>query len=216
MLSGAVPQITRKISCYRTMSSKHYHDNFTEGNTTTCGLDAIIQLLTVNRPDKWLKTNSYTVDMEENNRGVRTIFSDFILPLFSIITYLMDVGSDIWLAATYAQAGHWWWFGWTITFVVITGLVMAAVGWLHLNDDKENNPLYIANPVLRVFVTILVMFSLTSPVLGWVYYQPLKGFFAHFVRIKEFWIYCGPSFLYKNERLFQYRGVKGFIFDVKI
>ena len=107
----------------------------------------------------------------DNKRGYFTIFSDFILPLFSIITYLLDVGSDIWLAASYAQAGHWWWFGWTTSFVVITGLLMAIAGWGHLNDE-DDDLLYIANPVLRVFVTIVVMFSLTGPVLGWVYYQP--------------------------------------------
>ena len=97
--------------------------------------------------------------------GFSDIFSDFFLPIFSIVTYIFDVGSDLWLAISYARGGHWWWCGWTVLFVVMSALAMAYVSYVYLSDE-EDNLLYITNPVLRVFAMIVVAFSLTSPVLG--------------------------------------------------
>ena len=96
------------------------------------------------------------------------IFSDIILPIFSIVTYVVDIGTDLWLVAKYAQAGHWWWLGWTLAFIVLTAFMFTAF-FFCLFDEHENNILS-TNPVLRVFVCIIVGCSLTYPVMGWVYH----------------------------------------------
>ena len=93
-------------------------------------------------------------------------FIDFTLPIFGIVTYIFDVGSDIWLAVTYAQAGQWWWFGWTITFVIITGLVMAGFAFMYLFRWGWDDPLPTENLIVHIFVFIVVACSLTSPILG--------------------------------------------------
>ena len=96
------------------------------------------------------------------------IFSDIILPIFSIVTYVVDIGTDLWLVAKYAQAGHWWWLGWTLAFIVLTAFMFTAF-FFCLFDEHENNILS-THPVLRVFVCIIVGCSLTYPVMGWVYH----------------------------------------------
>ena len=122
--------------------------------------------------EKCPKHDAPRSDRERENSpcdcGLSAVFIDFFLPIFSIVTYLCDVGSDIWLAITYGQAGHWWWFGWTIMFVVVTALMMAYYARKDLR--VADFPFNISNRTLREFVWIVVSFSLTGPAFGWVYH----------------------------------------------
>ena len=137
----------------------------TSAKQTHPTLPTSVQLLPTIIVDTAASASTHTSCGCVHKRTFSEIFSDFVLPIFSIITYVCDVGSDIWLAISYAQAGHWWWSGWTITFVVITAFVMAFFGFGYLADG-ENNPVEIDNPILFWFVWIVLTFSLTSPVLG--------------------------------------------------
>ena len=113
-------------------------------------------------------------------RYLAEIVIDFILPIFSIGTYVADVGSDIWLAVIYAKSGDFWWFGWTLTFVVVAGLVTGCLsfGFIDYNED-ENDPLYITNPVLRLFVNIVATLSLLLPIKLWVYFKGEQSAFYY-------------------------------------
>lgn len=49
---------------------------------------------------------------------------DVVVALFSIIFYLLDIGSDSWLAWTYYNQGRWTYFGLTLAFLCVPSLVM--------------------------------------------------------------------------------------------
>ena len=117
-------------------------------------------------------------DMSIGNDGghdygcsLSVVFMDFIVHIISIITYVTDIGSDIWLVVVYAQSGHWWWFGWTLAFVVVAGLALAIANVKDCELEDKYDPLHITHSSLRWVVKIVVMFSLTLPIVGWVYYQ---------------------------------------------
>ena len=108
------------------------------------------------------------------------IVIDFILPIFSIGTYVADVGSDIWLAVVYWQSGDFWWCGWTLTFVVVAGLVTGCVSlWILGDTEWVDDPLYISDPVLRRFVNIVAVLSLLQPIKLWVYFKREQSAFYH-------------------------------------
>ena len=127
-------------------------------------------------------------------RYLKEIVIDFILPIFSIGTYVADVGSDIWLAVIYAQSGDFWWFGWTLTFVVVAGLVTTfmSLAVIHGVED-DDDPLYITNRVLRWTVNIVATLSLLLPIKLWVYFKREQSAFYHikFVLCPCIWITFG-------------------------
>ena len=69
---------------------------------------------------------------DETNQITRQAATDtfsclyFFLDVFSIVTYLVDVGSDIWVAYLYYRDGDWWWFSLTVTFIISPCLLMSA------------------------------------------------------------------------------------------
>ena len=61
----------------------------------------------------------------ENKDGEwNNCFSTFCI-LFSITTYLVDVGTDVYLAWKYATDEHWWYFALTLIFIILPGFVMS-------------------------------------------------------------------------------------------
>ena len=50
-----------------------------------------------------------------------------ILSLFGVVSYISDVGSDIWLALDYLMIGHIRWGAWTAAFVCISLLVQCLI-----------------------------------------------------------------------------------------
>ena len=113
----------------------------------------------------------------DNKCTLSVIFFDFVLPIFSIVTYLFDVGSDIWLAVSYAWSANWWWFGLTLGFAVVAGLVLALAFLVERkktlesenieseNIESENIDPPCSNPTLQRIATIVAMCSLTLPVI---------------------------------------------------
>jgi len=75
---------------------------------------------------------------------------DVVVTIYSIITYILDLGSDVWVASFHyiraveaEQAGdhaslHWYWFGLTIALIIIPSLVMSAFSlrW-YLSDYQQ-------------------------------------------------------------------------------
>ena len=51
---------------------------------------------------------------------------DIVANIASITSYLLDVGSDIWVAILYFQNRHVWWFTFTMTAIVVPSLVMTV------------------------------------------------------------------------------------------
>ena len=91
------------------------------------------------------------------------VFRDFLLPIISIVPYVFDIGSDIWLVVIYAQSGDWWWCGWTLSFVVITALVLANTSVIFQLFGRVESVLFISNSTKRCFLKTVAIFSLTSP-----------------------------------------------------
>ena len=97
----------------------------------------------------------------DNKSTLSDMFNDFALPIFSIVTYLFDVGSDIWLAVSYAWSDNWWWSGLTLAFAVAAGLVLALAS----RGGSENHDPPGLNPTLQRIASIVAMCTLTLPVI---------------------------------------------------
>ena len=95
-------------------------------------------------------------------------FRNFILPIFSIISYVFDIGSDILLVIVYALSGNWWWCGWTLTFVLATAVLMAVINIRVDELGVTDRPFHIHDPKIRWSVKIAVIFSVALPVVRWV------------------------------------------------
>ncbi len=68
---------------------------------------------------------------------------DIFLYVFCIVSYLGDVGSDIWVAHQYYDNGDVWWFSLTVIFIVVPALVTTAfsLSWYcrdHLEMKKHD------------------------------------------------------------------------------
>lgn len=50
---------------------------------------------------------------------------DLLFPMFGILGYLIDVGSDIMLAFEYYSVRHYWWFILTLSFVLLPSVAMS-------------------------------------------------------------------------------------------
>lgn len=63
---------------------------------------------------------------------------DLFICIYSIVSYVLDVGSDIWLAIQYYQLGQKSWFSLTIAPPIIASLVMTALSllWYHTDTAK--------------------------------------------------------------------------------
>jgi hypothetical protein len=64
---------------------------------------------------------------------------DICIYLFSICSYLADVGTDIWIAYMYYHQGHIMWFTLTLVFVLVPGIVMTSfsLAW-YIQDHKHH------------------------------------------------------------------------------
>ena len=62
---------------------------------------------------------------------------DIFWCLWALITYLFDIGSDIFVAIIYLQHGHIWWFIMTLSFVAIPAVTMTLFSFvLYIRDWK--------------------------------------------------------------------------------
>ena len=60
-----------------------------------------------------------------------------IWTLFCIVTYVIDVGSDVYVAVMYYMEKEWWWFSLTVSFIVIPSLTISIFSCVWYKHDKE-------------------------------------------------------------------------------
>lgn len=74
-------------------------------------------------------------------------FIDVLATSASIVGYLIDVGSDIWLSIVYFTDGDVWWFGLTLAWIISPCIVMTIFSLrLYVIDVK-----YAATPETSVW-----------------------------------------------------------------
>ena len=57
--------------------------------------------------------------------------------LWALVTYLFDIGSDIFVALVYFNHGHVWWFTMTLSFIVVPAVTMTIFSFaLYVRDWK--------------------------------------------------------------------------------
>jgi len=63
-----------------------------------------------------------------------------IFALCSIITFIADIGSDIFVAIMYFRNGQYSWFGFTIGFVLLSSFTLQifSAKWFHEDKRKES------------------------------------------------------------------------------
>ena len=85
--------------------------------------------------------------------------------LFSAILYVLDIGSDIWLAVQYFTEGDLWWGSLTVAFIVVPWIVswvLPFCAWTNdpnskVRNNKEENFFHIASFVNLVPVAALAV-----------------------------------------------------------
>ena len=84
---------------------------------------------------------------------------DMFCIILSLIAYLLNVAADIWLAFEYFHYGHYWWFGLTLTFVLLPSMAMTLFSLvLYLQDLRIlNDKVSAVMWVLRAFFLILLV-----------------------------------------------------------
>ena len=66
------------------------------------------------------------IDLDFTREDLPVSCVDIIANIASITSYLLDVGSDIWVAILYWKNGHTWWFIFTMTAIVVPSLIMTV------------------------------------------------------------------------------------------
>lgn len=68
---------------------------------------------------------------------------DIFFTIFSIIGYFFDLGSDIFVAVAYYHTRQMWWFGLTVSFIVLPSITLTAfsLAWYVMDEKnkKANN-----------------------------------------------------------------------------
>lgn len=71
----------------------------------------------------------------------------FIFNIVSIVTYVMDVGSDVSLAIRYYLGAHWRWFALTIAFVILPTVMMICCNIIwYIERNKNKRKKYSSKP----------------------------------------------------------------------
>jgi hypothetical protein len=83
-------------------------------------------------------------------------YAEIIWTVISIVSYMVDVGSDIYVAVIYYVDEEWWWFGVTVVFIVVPSFTISTFSFLWYLEDK-NLPV-MSHPVR--FIPRLVLVSL--------------------------------------------------------
>ena len=95
---------------------------------------------------------------------------DILANIFSIGSYLLDVGSDIWMAYLYYTRQHWWWFTFTITAVIVPSLVMTvfSLSWYIQDHRFEKKRRKTKTSPCRWISRFMFLFLQIAPVLRYV------------------------------------------------
>jgi len=67
---------------------------------------------------------------------------EVFMTVFSILSYIFDVGSDIYLAFVYHSDGDIWWFTLTVIFIIVPSLTITVFSFVwYLQDNHRSYPL---------------------------------------------------------------------------
>ena len=70
-------------------------------------------------------------------------WTDLLITLVGTVLYLVDVGSDLYVAYRHFHNGSWWWFSLTLAFVVVPSLIITGFSLVWYYQDhmqsKERN-----------------------------------------------------------------------------
>ncbi|CAG0906114.1 unnamed protein product [Darwinula stevensoni] len=88
-------------------------------------------------------------------KNLRFALYDAFFIVYSIFTYLLDIGSDIWLAHRYYVLEDYAFFGLTIGIVIFTSLVLTVLSWVWYKDDAKGDPVSPRDWRLRILLLLL-------------------------------------------------------------
>jgi len=72
------------------------------------------------------------------------VYSNYeaFLTVFSILSYIFDVGSDVYLAFVYYSDGDIWWFTLTVIFIIVPSLTITIFSFVWYIQDDADDQLY--------------------------------------------------------------------------
>lgn len=95
---------------------------------------------------------------------------EVVLTVMSILSYIFDVGSDIYVAVVYYRDGDIWWFALTVIFVVVPSLTITVFSFMWYIQDRSNQ----SHPLIWLPRLVLLFLQL-APLLRFVVYLVSKG-----------------------------------------
>lgn len=108
-----------------------------------------------------VETSHFEFDEVDGLRGKANFnWLDVVCIVVSISSYLADLITDGFMAATYFNLGHHWYFGFTLAFVAIPALTMSGLStkW-YIKDQNNQNfpPVSTCTWVFRIFCLIFFL-----------------------------------------------------------
>jgi len=93
-------------------------------------------------------------------------YFDIFLGIVSIGSYLFDVGSDVFIAVMYYQDELWWWFGLTVSFIVVPSITISlfSLTW-YLQDRNTDGKGILKNGPWRWVSRFMLIILQLGPVL---------------------------------------------------
>ncbi|XP_070841057.1 XK-related protein 8-like [Chaetodon trifascialis] len=62
---------------------------------------------------------------------------DFVFSVIGVCTFLVDWGSDVWVAVEFYSRGNFFWFGVLVVLMVLSSVVVQMFSWFWLKYDRE-------------------------------------------------------------------------------
>lgn len=77
------------------------------------------------------------MDSEEFQSLSRYSWIDFAFSVVGVCTFLVDWGSDVWVASEFYRRGDLWWFGVLVSLMVLSSVVVQLFSWFWFQYDRE-------------------------------------------------------------------------------
>jgi hypothetical protein len=106
------------------------------------------------------QVGAFTYTLDEYSQSYS--YSEILFTVLAIGSYVFDVGSDIYLAFVYHSEGEWWWFGLTVSFIVIPSFIIScfSLAW-YIQDHNLGNKVH----PIRWIPRILLLFLQLGPLI---------------------------------------------------
>lgn len=73
----------------------------------------------------------------ESGTSCRYSWVDFVFSVVGVCTFLLDWGSDVWVAAEFYCRGDFFWFGVLVGLMVLSSVVIQMFSWFWFRYDRE-------------------------------------------------------------------------------